>query len=682
MKNIFSKGLLFFNSIGVIFILVCFISINVFSQTVILWEKGYGGSGSDFGKAISKAPDGDFYLGGYTNSSDGDISGVYGGMDVFVMRIDSFGNIKWQKNYGGSGNDFIHGLLSTKDGGAIIEAYTVSNDLPGFKGGYDILLIKIDEYGNIEWQRLYGGSDNDGLHAVDVKEHPNGGYIMTASTESADGDISWNKGAGDSWLVRLSNTGNIIWEKTFGGSSDEDTHCVLITSDTNYIVAGHTFSTDGDVSGLHGAGFDDGWIYKTDSSGNMLWSYCYGGTNVDIFSSACEVAGNFFFAGYTSSNDGDIISNKGIDDGWIIKTDADGNILWSKTYGGTQGDYFSNIFSGYNNTIAICGLTNSNDGDVYGNKGNFDYWILIINQDGNILTRRCAGGPLNDRGEFIYPVSDSAWLVTGFSNSTSGEISHNQGFNDAWTLELKLVDCSSTVADFEYHPFSPCVNEDISIINLSANADSSVWYINNIYYSSLMEPGFVFTKPQKDTITLIVFNGVCTDTVFKIIENKPLPEVFLGSDTAICAGCSILLDAGNPDAIFSWSTGETTQQINFSQQPDTVIVEVNLNGCFAYDTIVVGIINTNAYECLYNDIKIFPNPAYDVINIEVDRASSDMVSYRILNINGTEIIKGKFERKNNTIDISMIPQGTYILEINTEGNYYRKILLKLNNLSK
>lgn len=671
------KKLYALNSVIVVCACLCLnVNNSLFSQTSIVWERSYGGSGGDFGKTICTAVNGNFLLGGYTNSNDGDISGAIGNMDVFVMCIDSFGTINWQKNYGGSGNDFIHGLLATKDGGAVIEGFTMSTDLPGYKDAYDVWLTKIDANGNIEWQKTYGGTGDDGLHGVDVKEHPQGGYIMTTSTESDDGDITGNKGAGDSWLVRLSASGDIKWEKCLGGSADEDTHVVLIASDTGYVVAGHTTSTDGDVSGLHSPGLDDGWVFKTDSLGNLEWQMCIGGSGTEIFNSGYEVNGGFIFIGYSDSDDGDVNLNKGWEDGWIVKIDINGNLLWSKTYGGSQGDFFSNVISYDKDIINICGLASSLDGDVQGNKGYADYWVVQLDANGDLLWQRCAGGPESDRGEFIYPLSDSSWLVTGFSMSLSGDISVNQGFTDAWTFRLELVDCSGINADFEYSPLSICVNDIISITNNSLNADSSAWYINGNYYSSLFEPDFVFNIPRIDSIALVVFSGVCTDTMYKIIETKPLPYVSLGADTVICYTCHVFLDAGNPTASYLWSTGETTQQIISSQHPDTISVIVNLNGCVAYDTIIVDIF-TNIYDNFHDNLKIYPNPIENLININFNNTKSKNVFYKIMSISGKEIQKGEISSHQNIIDMSEIPEGVYILELIIDSNLYKRKIVKV-----
>ena len=384
----------------------------------------------------------------------------------------------------------------------------------------------------------------------------------------------------------------------------------------------------------------------------------------------------FVFIGYSDSDDGDVNLNKGWEDGWIVKIDINGNLLWSKTYGGSQGDFFSNVISYDKDIINICGLASSLDGDVQGNKGYADYWVVQLDANGDLLWQRCAGGPVSDRGEFIFPLSDSSWLVTGFSMSLTGDISVNQGFTDAWTFRLELVDCSGIKADFDYSPLSVCVNDIISVVNNSLNADSSAWYINGNYYSSLTKPDFVFNIPRIDSITLVVFSGVCTDTMYKIIETKPLPYVFLGADTVICPTCNVLLDAGNPTASYLWSTGETTQQITFSQQPDTVSVIVNLNGCVSYDTIVVDI-STNIITYSDDNLKIYPNPVNNAINIEYNNLKTEFAIYKILNINGKEILKGKISLLKNKIDISEIPEGVYILELNIDGVLYRKKIVKI-----
>ena len=136
-------------------------------------------------------------------------------------------------------------------------------------------------------------------------------------------------------------------------------------------MAGYTFSNDGDVSGNHGA--YDYWVVKLNSSGDILWQICLGGTNVDVAYSIQQTSdGGFIVAGYTCSNEGDVSGNHGNSDYWVVKLNSSGTIEWQKCLGGTDGDYAYSIQQTSDGGFIVAGLTGSNDGDVSGNHGGSD----------------------------------------------------------------------------------------------------------------------------------------------------------------------------------------------------------------------------------------------------------------------------------------------------------------------
>lgn len=223
--------------------------------------------------------------------------------------------IKWQRSFGGLANDCSQSIQQTTDGGYVTGGFSLSN-LNGNHGGADYWIVKLDTVGNIEWQKCFGGSYND--IAYFVEQTNDDGYIIAGITWSSDGDVVGNHGGSDCWIVKLNSTGEIEWQKCFGGSNDEESYSIKQTNDGGYVVTGYTFSNNGNVSGYHG-GYDF-WIFKIDSIGIIEWQKCLGGTYDDVsYSINQTLDGGYIISGYSRSSDGDLSVNQGNSDFWVIK---------------------------------------------------------------------------------------------------------------------------------------------------------------------------------------------------------------------------------------------------------------------------------------------------------------------------------------------------------------------------
>lgn len=294
----------------------------------IIWEKLFGGSSVDTGNSISLSSDGGYIIAGYTNSNDGDVTGNHGVSDFWIVKLDTSGDLVWQKTFGGSDSDVAFSVKATTDGGCIAAGYAMSNDgdVTGHHGTYpggtpfDYWVVKVDASGNLQWQKALGGSGQD--IATSVQQTSEGGYVVTGYSWSGnDGDLTFNNGNSDYWVVKLNPTGNIEWQKSLGGALEDHAYSVWQTTDGEYIVAGETYSPDsGDVTGNHGS--LDAWIVKLDTSGNLIWQKTYGGTNADSVNSIQQTTdGGFVFAAISDSLDGDATGsgNHGGYDYWVVK---------------------------------------------------------------------------------------------------------------------------------------------------------------------------------------------------------------------------------------------------------------------------------------------------------------------------------------------------------------------------
>ncbi len=336
------------------------------------WQKTLGGSQKDWATSIQQTFEGGYIVCGYSNSLDGDITGHIGDTsvtNVWIVKLSDSGTIQWQESLGGGIGDYGKSIQQTFDSGYIVAGYTLSWPY----GPTDCLILKLSQSGSIQWQHSYGGSGSE--EAYSIQQTPDTGYIFAGFSSSNDGDVSGNHGDPDFWVVKLTSSGSITWQKSLGGSSGEYANSVTRTPDGGYIVAGTTYSDDGDVIGNHG--YIDYWVVKLSSVGNLEWQKCFGGSYYEFATSVQNSPyGGYLVAGYTHSIDSEITLNHGMYDYWVLHLSDSGDIIWQKTYGGSNEDYANCIQTTYDGEFIIAGGSANNNGDVTGNHGNWDFWIV------------------------------------------------------------------------------------------------------------------------------------------------------------------------------------------------------------------------------------------------------------------------------------------------------------------
>jgi hypothetical protein len=400
---------------GLILALLNVSLVALFTQPAyaVKFAKTYGGASYDWAFSVQQTSDGGYILAGYTSSFGA------GGYDIFLIKTDANGNISWAKTYGGTSYDGAHSVQQTSDGGYIVAGLTYSFGA----GGYDIFLIKTDANGNISWAKTYGGTSYDGAHSV--QQTSDGGYIVAGGTRS------FGAGSEDIFLIKTDANGNRIWAKTYGGTNDDYASSVQQTSDGGYIVAGITWS--------FGAGWRDIFLIKTDANGNRIWAKTYGGTNQDFAHSVQQTSdGGYIVAGLTYSfgAGGDI---------FLIKTDASGNVQWAKTYGGTNDDYAYSVQQTSDGGYIVAGGTRS-----FG-AGAVDIFLIKTDANGNISWAKTYGGTEYDRASSVQQTSDGGYIVAG------GTRSFGAGLNDVFLIK---TDASGNIG-----PSCSIVRSVISTVN-------------------------------------------------------------------------------------------------------------------------------------------------------------------------------------------------------------------------
>lgn len=464
--------------------LSAFLLLTVLSaQPTIEWQKCYGGSAEDKATSIQQTPDGGYILSGFVESNNGDVSGNHGDYDAWVLKITNSGIIEWQRTYGGIALESGNTLDQCDDGGYILasDAYSNNADVTGNHGGGDSWVVKINNFGTLLWQKSLGGSLLES--PTSILQTDDGGFVLLSISRSSDGDVTGNHGQDDIWIAKLSNAGEIQWQKSLGGSEIDQGVSIQQTSDDGYIVAGRTNSNDNDVSGNHGN--HDCWVLKLSHLGEIEWQKCFGGSLGESTYSIIQTRDNgFVLAGNSNSHDGDVTGNPILTDFWIVRLSEVGEIQWQKTFGGSKSDFSSGIQETKDGGYVVCGSTISNNGDVSGNHGDKDYWILKLDSLGTLKWQKTLGGTNEDYSTSIIQTSDEGYIIAGYTSSNDGDVSGNHGAKDWWVVKLSSDPAVGTknlftkTGDLEIFP-----NPASTSINLKIQLEYSTF---NIVISDLL----------------------------------------------------------------------------------------------------------------------------------------------------------------------------------------------------
>lgn len=305
----------------------------------------------------------------------------------------------WSRTYGGASAEQCYAFDLTSDGGCVLAGYTQSFGLTAKQ----MWLVKTNANGDSLWSRMYGGDDWE--ECWFVKQVADGGYILAGKTRS------YGSGQLDYWLVKTDSDGNMVWNRTYGTDAVDDLRAAVQTLDGGYALAGYTYP--------FGSSDKNYWLVKTNAAGDSLWSRTYGGSGADWCLGIEQTAdGGFVLVGYTDS------FSAGEDDIWIIRTDANGDSLWSRTYGGVQDEYGQSVKKTPDGGFLLCGGAQS-----FG-AGNWDLWLLKTDANGDTLWTRTFGGDSTDAG-IAVSLSRGGGCVVGGNTRSLG-----MGNADAWLIRL------------------------------------------------------------------------------------------------------------------------------------------------------------------------------------------------------------------------------------------------------
>ncbi len=350
------------------------------------WQKTYGGPGNDMTWSMTKTNDGGYVMAGETQTG---ASALY---FAWLIKTDAIGNALWNKTYDGT----FRAVIQTVDGGlaiAGIQGYRTNPD-------NDFLLVKTDAQGNVQWRRTYDpfnlpGDPNPSIThewAWGIDQTADGGYVLTGSTNAYGTDD-------DVWLVKTDSSGNMQWNRTFGGPDVDYAYEVVQTQDGGYAIGGGT-----EIPGRQ----MDFWLIRTDSNGRALWNKTYGSTETDWLDSMIQTSdGGFALVGGYSLG------------AWLVKTNALGNEEWNKTYSGGVRSVVQTTDGGY----AMAGGID---------QGNYvyDFWFIKADTNGNELWNRTLGGVGTDQVFAVVQAADGSYILSGPTES------YGAGLSDLWLVKI------------------------------------------------------------------------------------------------------------------------------------------------------------------------------------------------------------------------------------------------------
>jgi len=342
--------------------------------------------------------------GGYIVAGNTIYSGA-GEVNLWLLKTNPDGTEQWNRTYGGTGSDSGYSIQQTSDGGYITAGETRSYGA----GMSDFWIVKINPDGDEQWNKTFGGTDNEGANFV--QQTRDGGYIISGERVNNSGNSFY-------WLVKTDTNGNEEWNRTFGNDRVDWVDDMEQTSDGGYILVGTTHD--------YSAGRRDIWLIKTDSSGNEQWNRTIGGIGRILVNSVMETSdGSFIIAGETGSRYGD--NPIGIT---LVKADANGYKEWNRTFTGI--DYYTpnSIVQTSDGGYIVAGIKETREDDAYYGDVS-DAWLVKTDSNGNIQWYNGLGETGRDKVEFIQQTSDGGYIFAGSSSS------YNRGNIEFWLVKLE-----------------------------------------------------------------------------------------------------------------------------------------------------------------------------------------------------------------------------------------------------
>lgn len=381
-----------------------------------------------------------------------------GDWDFWVVKVDKNGDMEWEKRLGGDEEDRLWAVIQTEDNGYLLGGGSRSNisgdKTEANRGDMDYWIVKLDVNGAKQWDKTIGGPGEDRLRGG-ILEAIDGGYLLAGFSASDQGADKSDNGFGeaDYWIVKTDAMGNPEWDKTYGGEANEQMFALTKTTDA-YVMGGDSQSNVGLIKDEGLVGVTDWWIIKLDIQGNLLEQKTVGGTMEDVMLDVSPTMDGGFIAcgkSLSPSGIGKQDTLRGKDDFWIVKIDANLNKEWDVTYGGVESDIAYDIRETANGTYMVAGVSESN---ISGNRTDElanckDYWIVGFDETGHKLWDRGYGGDDCDALADFDLAADGSILLAGHSSSNAAfdKSQDRIGLNDFWIIKTACGEPENLVSD-------------------------------------------------------------------------------------------------------------------------------------------------------------------------------------------------------------------------------------------
>lgn len=709
------------------------------------WQQTIGGSSSDNGTKMLSDGVGGFWLLGTSDSNNGNVPGNNGSTDGLLVHTNEVGSIVQTINFGGTGIDIANDFLLLSNGNLVVTGYTNSPTFCGTSlGGYDGFLLCMDTTGLILWSSRFGGSNADLINNIGMN---GSGFVVTGGTYSS---LPGNPSHGDQdfWVVQLDQVGSLLWQKNYGGSGLDISYSSIFQNGI-ITAAGLSNSINQDVSGNHG-GLDVWLISIDEANGALLSQHCYGGSsNEAVFNMKLLSNGSIALSGYSRSSNGDLTSNYGFNDAWIFLLDSAKNIIQQKNFGGSGSDAIYAMQETADGLLLSCSST-STDVDVSNNNGLEDIWMIKLDFNLNIIWSRSFGGAANDRPSSVIGDASDVITILGYSLSNTGDVSGNHGGSDFWLIHLE---CLAPEVNISGNTALTCAGDTVRLVDQSQNIGSKQWYLNNSLLNAADTLNLTIGNAGNYVVSLSGKTCAVTDSTaypFTLNNCSPPTADFTSNITSVCQNSSIQFTdqsllasnvewqfpggdpsfSNDPNPIVNYpaagtyeviltafnmygnSTLTRSSYVVVNPPPAAPVIIINGNNLFcntnlplewytngsmiSTDQLISNVANGN-YNAIVTDangctvstdtiqlsvsipesialsgVKIYPNPVADYLTIH----ATENISITLQDATGRILKEAYPENQSLTIPMQTYPSGIYYLKINVNGKLFYKPVIK------
>ncbi len=575
MKNFPLSGFIYFLIFSSFPLLV-----SAQQKPTVGWDRSFGGDFDDRLSSMQPTADGGYILGGTTSSGLSGDKTQYtrGAEDYWLVKTDSKGNKQWDKTFGGTQIDRLNSIQQTPDGGYILAGESdspISGDksensliytppIPGsnFSQYADFWIIKLDNAGNKVWDKTIGGTQEERLPQIILTK--DGGYLLAGtSSSSISGSKSGNsKGGSDFWIIKLDNNGNKLWDNTIGGNQAESLHEIKPTSDGGYILGGNSQSGIGGDKSQGTYGREDFWLVKIDAAGNKIWDKTFGGNDTDYLHSLKQTPdGGYILGGFSTSGiNGDKSQpNMGSSDYWVVKTDANGNKQWDKTFGGNGGDQLYTLGLTSTGGYVLGGRSFSG---ISGDKseaiiGSTDLWILNLDSAGNKLWDKTIGGTGIDFLSTLHETADGGFILGAESRSGVGvyKTQPSKGQFDYWLVKLNAP-CTNLAIKVIPECLVGGTNLKLEVSGIQHVRGKTSWTLNyteNGVSKSITDSvgaRYLAYNPAVGTVFALIniTSGTCTTALNQTFTMPAFPDHPVAKNVSRCGTSKVSLAASGAPA--------------------------------------------------------------------------------------------------------------------------------------